>query len=117
MILFEGGLNARIMDDIVALNLDDKIPDYLSFGLPPDSELLDMINHFMFKLRECGILHKLTQKWMPRKSQIGNRWEQIPETGTVLGFENLSFPFVCLGFGIVMAVTLICLEQKMGLIK
>ena len=112
LILFEGSLNTRIMSGVIdALNLEDKIPDPLAFGLAPDSELTDMVNHFLVKLKECGVMDKLARKWMPGAAEAaGNRWEQGPESGQALGFENLSFPFVLLAGGVLGGVLLSLFE-------
>ena len=102
-------LSARKYDNVVALNLDDTIPDYLSFAFPQDSELVDVFNHFFLKLRQTGVLQRISERWAPKT--LYNAQQDALESGTVLGFENLSFPFVGLATGIISAAVISLIEQ------
>ena len=90
----------------MALKLTDSNWDFMSFGLPQNSELTEPFNLFMIKLRETGILNKIFRKWMAQSTHADNVF-----TAQGLGFENLTFPFVCLIIGIILGVTIAILER------
>ena len=100
---------SRKYENVVALNLEDSISDYLSFAFPKGSEFVDLFNSFLVKLRQSGILTKINQKWAP----VSNSKEVMntPESGTILGFENLSFPFNLLATGIIIGATVALVEK------
>ena len=56
-------------------------------------------------------MHKLKQKWGVVDPNKGDSFKSSQETGTVLGFENLSFPFVSLAVGMIMS-SLMSLVEK-----
>ena len=109
IIIFEGMHTATKYDNVVALKLDDSIPDYISLGFPNGSEFLEVFNNFILKLRQSGILTKINEKWAP----ISNA-KEVANTvapGTFLGFENLSFPFILLTLGIILGVVIALIEK------
>ena len=81
------------------------IPTPIALAFPPNSELVETTNFFLLKLKETGLLHKMRTKWMPKKE------DEVPPTATVLGFENLVFPFLCLTFGVLFSVCTILAEK------
>lgn len=99
------------MEDVVELQLQDKISVPLSMAFPKDSQIEPVVSFFILKLRETGLLDKMRQDWSLGGDRQRNHWEEIQESGTVLGFENLSFPFLVLGFGIATSFVLSLLEK------
>ena len=91
----------------VALNLDDSLPDYFAFGFQQNSEWLNLYNSFILQLRESGVLAKIVDKWMPKPDTGGFE----TESANALGFENLSFPFIALGTGVLLAVIIGGIEK------
>ena len=114
-VLFASGVDFQKYDDIIDLDLEDGVLDYLAFGFPQGSRLVEHFNHALQRMRETGILDLLRQKWFPNRhpshleshSQDGGDGEQ----GSALGFENLSFPFCGLLLGIVFGTILALLER------
>ena len=101
------------MTGIVALTLEDKISVPVALGLNPDSELKQHLDHFILKMAETGIMNKIKQDWELASSGQGSKFQHSPEMGTVLGFENLSFPFVTLLCGTATALLLALIERAM----
>ena len=85
------------------------ITDQISIGLQKDSEYKKVLNYQILKLKECGILQRLIKDspWDHRKS----RKRESAITAGTLGFENLLFPFILLGFGIGLGVILALQER------
>ena len=101
-------LSARKYENVIALNLDDTIPDYLSFAFPKDSELVDVFNNFLLKLRETGVLAQIHHRWGTEANS--NLRGSAHDSATTLGFENLSFPFAGLATGIVLGIAITVAE-------
>ena len=60
-------------------------------------------------MQEAGILEKLKAKWLSK--QAGEE-ESSDENGVVvLGFENLSFPFMTLGTFMISALAIAIIER------
>ena len=93
---------------MAALDLDDMVPVPTAFGLPRNSQLTGPLNLFLLKLQETGIKHKLKQQWMIVKQSDNVVGSQ--EAAVVLGFENVSFPFIVLGLGVGAALMLSFIE-------
>ena len=98
----------KMKTEFNVLDLEDMIPTPVAMAFPPNSELRTTVNTFLMKIREIGILDKLRRKWMPVLSDNNKDEEQ---SATVLGFENLVFPFLVLTFGTGLAVILSVIER------
>lgn len=110
LVFFGFKLDSAHMNGVVALDLEDQLSIADAFAFPQGSELQESVNYFILKLRESGVHDKLRQKWVP---SVAKETEE-QSSGTVLGFENLSFPFLTLAFGVVSAVTLAGMERLVG---
>ena len=95
-------------ENFVVLDLDDMIPTPIALAFPPNSELRYTINYFLLKIKESGLLDKMRRDWMPAKK------EEVQEGATVLGFENLVFPFLCLASGLILSLSLAFVEKVRG---
>ena len=59
-------------------------------------------------MQEAGILEKLKAKWLSKQAEE----ESSDENGAVvLGFENLSFPFMTLGTFMISALAIAIIER------
>ena len=103
-------LDSAHMGSVTALDLEDRLSIADAFAFPQDSELRESVNHFMLKLRETGVHDKLRQKWIPSTTR-----ETAMGSGTVLGFENLSFPFLILAVGVMTSLAMAGVERAAGL--
>ena len=101
---FMGYPNLKILD------LEDASKLMMAYGFKPGSEFLALFNHQLQRLREAGILERALRTLNSQQPK-GNVKEQ-PEA-LVLGFENLTFPFVVLAAGCLGAVTIAILEKSM----
>ena len=85
-----------LTDQVVALNMDDSAHVMSAFGLQKDSEFLDLLNHYLLKEIEHGIIYRLKRRFYKAlyvKEQFGMSEPQP------LGYENVIFTFACLGVG------------------
>ena len=94
MILLGSASSILSFERSIALNLNDSLREYVSFAFPRDSELLDAFNTFLLRMKQTGVLQRFQQKWIPNDIQ-----KQEADAAIVLGFENLSFPFLILACG------------------
>ena len=101
----------KMKTEFNVLDLEDMIPTPVAMAFPPDSELRTTVNTFLMKIREIGILDKLRRKWMPVLSDNNKDEEQ---SATVLGFENLVFPFLCLASGLILSLSVAFVEKVRG---
>ena len=85
----------------IALNLNDSLREHVSFAFTRDSELLEAFNTFLLRMKQTGVLQRIQQKWIPNDNQ-----KQEANAAIVLGFENLSFPFLILACGAMAGIAL-----------
>ena len=103
MILMTASSTSLNFPDTIVLDLDDSISDYFAFAFQKNSEFAEIFDAFLLKLRQAGIMNKIHQKWIPSTGKEGKGDSQEAVT---LGFENMSFPFLSLAFGALVAVAL-----------
>ena len=93
---------------VLALQMDDASHINLGFALQKDSEFLEIMNHYILKEAEHGILmHEIRSHYDPiyRYDQFGMN---EPEP---LAYNNFMFVFICLGMGIMTSLTLALYEK------
>ena len=103
-LFFTAAYYATKSNSLNPLILDEKISVPVAMAFTPNSEILETLSPFLLKLKESGVLQKIKQKW--NLDRQGGQQRQMQESGTVLGFENLSFPFLVLAFGIIVSMML-----------
>ena len=89
------------LDQVVALSLDDSSYAYATFALNLGSEFLPLFNYYLLKALEHGIERrdfKSTHINLFTNKQFG-----MPEPEP-LGFKNIMFVFILLGFGVCLSV-------------
>ena len=85
-----------LYDQLVALKMDDSAHVISTFGLQKDSEFLDLLNYYLLKEIEHGIVYRLKRNYYKPlyiKEQFGMSEPQP------LGYGNVIFTFACLGIG------------------
>ena len=65
-------------DSVEVLSLDDAIRDSFGFGLPPDSEFTGLLDHFLAKLAQGGVLDTV------RQISLGDRRGRLVEAANAL---------------------------------
>ena len=96
-----------LYDQVVALKMDDSVDVMAAYGLQKDSEFLDLLNHYILKEIEHGIISRTKRRYSMAlyvKEQFGMA-EPRP-----LGYENVIFAFACLGAGVVAAMLIAVVE-------
>lgn len=99
--VFGSGSAILSYEGSIALNLNDSLTEHISFAFPRESELLDAFNTFMLKMKQTGVLRRIQGKWIPSGTA-----KPEGDAAIVLGFENLSFPFLVLGSGALIGAAL-----------
>ena len=67
-------------------------------------EFTEMFNHHIKKLSEQGVIKKIISQWLPPPVV------DFEKKASVLGYENLSFPFMLLAVGIMTASIVLVAE-------
>ena len=94
-------------DQVVALDMDDSSHVMSAFGLQKDSEFLEILNHYLLKEMEHGILYRLKRRYYGAlyvKEQF-DMSEPQP-----LGYGNVIFTFACLGIGMLTSLGIAMVE-------
>ena len=96
-----------LCDKVVALKMDDSAHVMSAFGLQKDSEFLDLLNHYLLKEIEHGIMYRLKRRYYNAlyvKEQFSMSEPQP------LGYENVMFTFACLGIGMSTSLSIAMVE-------
>ena len=93
--------------------IEDAIESKNAFGLQKDSELLEIFNYHLLKMKETGFLaHTFRSIVDPqskmKKSSNNNEGQASAELG--LGFTTVSFPFIFLLMGIIFSIAISAYE-------
>ena len=88
-------------DEMVALKMDDSAHVMSAFGLQADSEFRELLNYYLLKEIEHGIMHRLDRRWYRAKYVKEQFGISEPQP---LGYENVIFTFACLGIGILISL-------------
>ena len=92
---------------LIALKMDDMSYSLASLALQKDSEFLPIFNHYILKGLEHGIMKRIYKKH--HMSFFTNELFGMTEP-QALGFNNVLFPFLCLGLGIFVSVGIATVE-------
>ena len=93
---------------VLALQMDDASHINIGFALQKDSEFLEIMNHYLLKEMEHGILmREIRSHYDPiyRYDQFGMNEPQP------LAYNNFMFVFICLGMGIITSLTMALYEK------
>ena len=106
-LIFASPADRRIAEPLYPLQMDDASYMLFTFGLQRDSEFLQAFNYYLLKAYEHGILKKIHRKY--HMHQHVNEQFGMPEPQP-LSWNNVMFPLVCLGIGIVTSATVAAAE-------
>ena len=80
--------------------------------LQKDSELTWLVDHCFSRVRETGMLDRIEFHWVD--SYTERKWndrEGDAAGAEALGFDNVAFPFIVGGMGIVAGISIALLEH------
>ena len=98
-------LDNLLWRNLVCLDIAEYTNLYKTIALQKNSEFLELIDHHIIKMQECGWIARLKHKWM----FLANENYEITEASE-LTINNVMFTFVTLAFGIVIALGLLLVE-------
>ena len=97
--------------DLTALDIKEKKRILNGIGLAKNSEFKSLIDFHLGLLEESGVLAKLTNKWLEN-----GKMDPLPNanndmaSASVLGYDNILFPFLILVGGIALSLALSLME-------
>ena len=94
---------------VVDLKISDAATIYGTFALIKHSEFLQMLNYHLIMRYENGALHRHHNRWMYDANQQFGMLEPEP-----LGYNNVLFPFMCLGLAICTAIVIAMVEISLN---
>ena len=97
--------------NIIPLKMEDSSEMNLHFALQKDSEFSGAFNYHLLKQFEHGILKRVTKDhhmFKYTKERFG-----MPDAAP-LAYNNLTFPFMCLGLGIVASLLIASSERMIA---
>ena len=98
----------ELLDQVVALKMDDSSYAISGFGLQKESEFLKMFNHYLLKESEHGIFKRLYRKY---NIELYVREDFGMTEPQPLGVDNVVFTFACLGVGVATAMGIAMVES------
>ena len=92
---------------VSVLELDDSVHNIGGFAIQKDSEFLQIFNHYILKVLESGVYQRIEHNYLiyVNTREIFEMDEPQP-----LGFNNVMFCFISLGFGICISVIKVMME-------
>ena len=96
---------------LLVLNLDDQLYDHQAFAFQHNSELVDLFNYHINKMEISGVLQHIKNDWV-YTGGVPDRSEDQP-MAVILGFENVLFPFIVMGSGVLGSLVLSLLERAL----
>ena len=94
-----------LADQSFALKMDDAFYGTATLALQKDSEFLSVFIHYILKTMESGLLRKNHLKHFADLF-VKDNFEMIEP----LGYNNVMFPFICLGVGICLSFAKVIAE-------
>ena len=95
-------------DKVSVLTIEETIMTHLAIALRKNSEFKGLFDYLVQKFMLSGLISKMKTKWL-HGSTIGNT-ERVSNHAETLGYENLLFPFMILGCGIMAGILFVLLE-------
>ena len=90
-----------LTDQVFTLKMDDAFYGAATLPLQKESEFLQLFNHKILLMIQSGLLNRLHLNYF-RDLYVKENFEMIEPQP--LGFNNVMFPFICLGIGIVLSI-------------
>ena len=99
-----------VQDDIVT-QPTPLAKTHIALAFQKDSELRDMFNFYITRLRASGVLVRVLQRWGAGGSDNEARSDGKAEVAAFsLGYNNLVFPFFLVFIGSAFAFVIFCIE-------
>ncbi len=90
--------------------MKDALYGHIAFGLQKGSEFYDIFNYYLLKMEQSGFLDMLHQKWLENPYKDDTKSSFDGNTTLALGYDNVLFPFLGLGWGLLASAVLALLE-------
>ena len=81
----------------------------LAWAFPRESELIQMINHYLVKMQETGVIERQLQKIAPTINRDSYN-TLVTQEPSGLGYDRVIFPFLALLVGFCIAFVQLGLE-------
>ena len=95
----------QLLNQVFALKMDDSWFTTFTFALSKNSEFLPIFDHYLLKEKESGVFKRLFKmRWASHEENF-EMMEPQP-----LGFNNVLFCFIFLGFGILLSIVCATIE-------
>ena len=93
--------------DYEYLRLEDAVYTQAGWGVQPNSEFTELLNYWLATLDENGMKHNMMRDWTYKA--MDKFWI---DDAAELGFQHIAFPFLLLGGGVTLAITMFVYEKK-----
>ena len=103
----KGHSKKMLANKVFALQMDDNVYSLSGLALQKDSEFLQIFNYYILRAVECGELKRLHYRYYTDLYTKENFEMVKPKP---LGFNNVMFCFICLGFGMFLSLLQVLLE-------
>ncbi len=94
---------------VVLMDFEEREYHQIAIGLQRDSELLDMFNFHLVRMRETGMLNHILHKWMSNRQPADWSKRIFVDDPLQLGFDNLFGPLTIglVGIGLGCGLTIL----------
>ena len=99
----------QLVDQMLVLKMDDSWFETFTLLLPKNSEFLHIFDHYLLKEMESGVLKRFFERRWASPEENFEMMEPQP-----LGFSNVLFCFIFLGFGILLSIVCATIELIMN---
>ena len=82
----------------------------MGWAFNKDSELLQIINYNLDKMRQTGVTRRLRKKFLGNSNTDGAPYKTQAQDMTGIGYENVAFPFLSLLAGLCVALLQLGIE-------
>ncbi len=91
--------------------IDEVVGEHLGIGLQKDSEFIQLFNYHFQKMKDGGIIRLISKRWNNENVDPPDSQQSPSRIATSLGYDHVSFPFIPIALGIVVAVTVVATEK------
>ena len=95
--------------------MSDHFLAYTALGLPKNSELRDLFNYHLIRMRESGVFYQESHKWL-REDRPREFTSTSADEAKALGLDSLLFPVLVLAAGISGCAILAMLEMGVSFV-
>ncbi len=91
-------------------NFEERIEGQLAFAFQKDSEIKEIFDYHVLKMKQSGVMKKLDNKWSHKSKPSDLSSHYFPQAAVNLGYENLFFPALIILFGIFSGLVVLLYE-------